>query len=225
MTGERTAELRAAAEGLLSGYRRAIRDADSVDVLTKAEVVRSIIDSGNSAVAALRTRHEGVQDLVAQFDAYVDALRREDLVGRTWQAGKQANTLLLGTIGVGLTLGGVSGFAIDFIGSLVRAGEQLGAALPKLLAYSGVSYFLLRGLGAAYEEYEKSKSAPPSVSAAATILRRWVDPTEAAFYAVAGGSRPIRTFDAVNSGLSIVIGGVAGLFAAAVVAGLLGDLT
>lgn len=228
MAGDRTSRLRTAGRSLIAAYRQAMRQTDGKDILTKAEVARSIVDSGRGAVARLRTREEGLDDLTKEFETYIEAISREDWVKAGWNAGKAANAALLAAAGIGLTAGGLAGFAIDAIRVLADVGYQLGAAAPavglKVIGYPPLAFGLLRGLQAAYSEWEQSRQQPREVSVAASILARTVNPPEQAFYAITGGARPVRTFEAAGAGLAILAGLAVGIVTAGIVIGLTGAL-
>ena len=59
---------------------RAKRQSDSHDIVTRATVTRSIIDSARALANRLRTREHGVEKLVEDVEKYYQALRPEDWV-------------------------------------------------------------------------------------------------------------------------------------------------
>lgn len=227
MRNDRAATLIARGHDLLEAYKRAVNAAESTGPLAKAEVTRSILDSGRAVVARLRTRESGVDDLIREFESYIAALHPEDLVAKGWNASQGAYAIAAAALGGGAILGFAGGLVLEFVLFLVEAGQQIGATMATIATglTGGMVYLILRGASNAYEEYQRSQNGPPSLSAAAQILRDSVDPAEVAFYQVAGGSRPVRTFEAANTGLNVVAYGVLGLLGGAIAYGFVGAMS
>jgi hypothetical protein len=215
----RIREIRGRHARLMSAYREAVREGDGVGPWGKAEIVRTVIDSAEAAATRLRTREQGVDDLVEAMEKYAEALKKEDWVEKGRQAVPVASglgKLLLPAI----TLGAAGAFVWRFMTVLVTAGDLLGQVFVRMLLTHGVPALML--LGWAYKSWEDYKArqdrknyeamldprmsnhqSGPPVRTAGTIIAQVLDPAEKDFWDLLGGQRPMRTSEKAAAGVSL----------------------
>jgi hypothetical protein len=111
MVENRIARLQLAVTNLLYAYREAKRQSDPQEIITRAAVTRSIIDSARALVNRMRTREHGVEKLVEEVEKYYQALRPEDWVERSSGAAAMTASIL----GITITAGAIVGLALKLV--------------------------------------------------------------------------------------------------------------
>jgi hypothetical protein len=192
-----------------------MQECDKSDILTKSEVTRSIIDSGQALANRLRTREQSTDNLVHKLEQYYQALHAED-----W-AGKSASAVKTGAVMMGITASVVVILACKFIKGLFNYSALVGFNLALLCSYPWVIGYFIKLFN---DGYKKFSTADPNPSQARYLLSRTVDPAENQVYALIGGSRPARTFERVEQGGAILVGVITFIVASGIVWGFLNFL-
>lgn len=185
---------------LIQAYRLALEEGDKSDILTRAEVTRSVIDSGQALANRLVTRVQGADILAQKLEHYVNALHADDI------AGKAASVVKKGAAMMGITAGVMLALALNLLGAVYEVGFMAGPVILRLLAYPLAMIWLIRLFHAAYKDFSTRDQREQNPSQARAILSHTVDPVEQQVYALIGGRPPARTFHRVGQGGAIIIG-------------------
>jgi hypothetical protein len=192
----------------------------NADVLTKAEVTRTIVDSGRSIANAIRTRVDGADAIAQSLESYVNALHPEDLVAKAKSGVTEAAAIL------GITTGTVAGVALDVVRGLFALGEAVGAnagaIVSRIVAYPPLLYFLVRAAQAAYENYENRSGSQQSH--ASMILSQAVDSAERSICTTIGVAPPPRLFKRAGQGFAVALGAMLFVVAAGIVWAVTGSV-